>query len=62
MEKLKKCLLIGDRQLFFSSFVMLVVPITPSIKRGMYIVNLRVLFWRNQVILLKSEQGSNIEA
>ncbi len=39
-----------------------VVPITPSIKRSMYIIYLCILFHRNQIILPKSEQGSNIEA
>jgi hypothetical protein len=52
----------GQALLFVVLFVVLVVPITPSIKRGMYIVYLRVLFRRNQIILPKSEQGSNIEA
>ncbi len=47
---------------FVVLFVMLVVLITPSIKRGMYIVYLRVLVCWNQIILTKSEQGSNIEA
>jgi hypothetical protein len=63
MEKLKNCWLIVDRLLFFEVlFVMLVVPITPLIKEGMYIVYLHILFCRNQIILPKSEQGSNIEA
>ncbi len=63
MEKLKNCWLIGTRPLFFVVlFTMLVVPITPSIKRGMYIVYLRVLFCQNQIILPKLEQGSKIEA
>jgi hypothetical protein len=63
MEKLKNCWLIGNRPLFFVVlFTMLVVPITPSIKRGVYIVYLRILFRQNQIILPKLEQGSNIEA
>jgi hypothetical protein len=41
---------------------MLVAPITPSIKWGMYIVYLRILFCWNQIILPNLEQGSNIEA
>ena len=63
MEKSKNCQLIGDRPLFFLVlFVILVVPITPSIKRGMYIDYLRILFCRNQIILPKLELGSNIES
>ncbi len=52
----------GQACYFVALFVMLVVPITSSIKRGMYIVYLRILFQRNQIILPKLEQGSNIEA
>jgi hypothetical protein len=63
MEKLMNCRLIGDRPLFFVVlFVMLVVQITPLIKQGMYIVYSPILFWQNQIILPKLEQGSNIEA
>ena len=63
MEKSMNCWLIRDRLLFFVVlFVMLVVQITPLITRGVYIVYLRVLFWLNQIILPKLEQGSNIEA
>ncbi len=46
---------------FLVLFVILVVPITPSIKRGMYINYLCILFRRNQIILPKLELGSNIE-
>ncbi len=63
MEKSNNCWLIGDRLLFFVVlYIMLVVPITPSIKWGMYIVYLRILFRWSQIIHPKLEQGSNIEA
>jgi hypothetical protein len=52
----------GQAVVFVVLFVVLVVPITPSIKQGMYIVYLRVLFCRNQIILPKLEEGSHIEA
>jgi hypothetical protein len=52
----------GQAVVFIVLFVMLVVPITPSIKWGMYIIYLCILFHRNQIILPKLEQGSNIEA
>jgi hypothetical protein len=62
MDKSKNCLLIVDRLLFLVVlFVMLVVPITPLIKQGMYIVYWRILFQRNQIIPPKLEQGLNIE-
>jgi hypothetical protein len=48
MEKLKNCWLMGDRPLFFLVlFVILVVPIAPLIKWGIYIDYLHVLFCRN---------------
>jgi hypothetical protein len=56
--KVEELLFIGDRPFcFVVIFVMLVVPITPSIKLGMYIVYLGILFYWNQIILPKLEQG-----
>jgi hypothetical protein len=52
----------GQAVVFVVRFVMLAVPITPSIKRGMYIAYLRILFCWNQIILPKLEQRSIIEA
>jgi hypothetical protein len=58
MGKSKNWQLIGDRPLFFLVlFAILVVPITPLIKQGMYIDYLHILFHRNQIILPKSELG-----
>jgi hypothetical protein len=51
----------GQAVFFLVLFVMLVVQITPSIKQDRYIVYLRILFWRQQIILPKLEQGSDIE-
>jgi hypothetical protein len=63
MKKSTNCLLIRDRLLsFVVLFVILVVQITSSIKWSMYFVYLRILFWKKQIILLKLEQGSDIEA
>ncbi len=42
----------GQAIVFLVLFVILVVPITPSIKRGMHIDYLCVLFCHNQIILL----------
>jgi hypothetical protein len=42
----------GQAIVFLVYFVILVVPITPSIKWGMYINYLGVLFCCNQIILL----------
>jgi hypothetical protein len=41
----------GQAIVFQVLFVILVVPITPSIKWGVYIDYLRILFCRNQIIL-----------
>ncbi len=47
-RKVKQLLVNGDRPLFcVVIFVMLVVPITPSIKQGIYIVYLCILFCWN---------------
>ena len=41
----------GQAVVFVVLFVVLVVPITPSIKQGMYIIYLHILFCWNQIIL-----------
>ena len=45
----------GQAIVFFTVIIVLVIQITPSIKRGMYIVYSCVLFWKKQIILLKLE-------